>query len=270
MLARTSGGDVAGRPPEWLSTHPDPGNREQAAQERLKSLDRDPGTMRRGRDEFLRRLEGLSYGANPRDGFFRGQTFYHPDLNLQLAFPGGWRTENRPDAVVAGEPNGAAVISIQLAQGTPHEALRRFTGQQALSDVREADYRAPLGTTRSAAFSAQAEKGKIEGVVAFVGQGSRTYQLLGLAGSGQLQALDGAFRPVVSSLTSIGDASIREVQPARIKIVTLPRDMTSEEFLRAYPTSLPAEEAMTANGIDAGQRLPKGMLLKQVTGGVKQ
>ena len=157
MLARTSGGDVAGRPPEWLSTHPDPGNREAAAQERLKSLDRDPGTMRRGRDEFLRRLDGLPYGTNPRDGFFRGQTFYHPDLNLQLAFPGGWRTENRPDAVVAGEPNGAAVISIQLAQGTPDEALRRFTGQQALSGVREADYRAPLGITRSAAFSAQAE-----------------------------------------------------------------------------------------------------------------
>src|SRR4029453_3898442 len=47
MLTRISGGEQAGKPPEWMSTHPDPGNRAERATARLKELAIDPDSLKR-------------------------------------------------------------------------------------------------------------------------------------------------------------------------------------------------------------------------------
>ena len=41
----------------------------------------------------------MVFGENPREGFFRGNAFYHPDLRFQLAFPRGFKTQNQKQAV---------------------------------------------------------------------------------------------------------------------------------------------------------------------------
>lgn len=264
MLARASG-NASEKTPEWLSTHPDPGDRAERATERARAtppakLD----SLRRGRNEFLRLLDGLPYGENPREGFFRGQTFLHPDLAFQLTFPEGWQKQNQPQAVVAAEPNGAAMLQLRAGQGAPDAALRAFVGQQGITEAREADVRAPLGETRAAYFTAQSQQGPVGGIVAFVQRGQQTYQLLGLTAPQNLQALDGIFRRVAGSLAPVTDRAVLDVQAPTIRLVTLPRDMTAEEFVRAFPSSVPAEQVLAANGFEPGQRLTRGTLAKQI------
>ena len=53
-----------------------------------------------GRDSYLRRLEGLIYGDNPREGYFNAETFYHPGLAFKMDFPQGWKTNNFREAVL--------------------------------------------------------------------------------------------------------------------------------------------------------------------------
>src|SRR5688572_25901839 len=113
-LQRLGGGSGEGRTPEWLSTHPDPGNRVQ------KTLDRTaattlPANLKVEREGFLQRTEGLIFGDNPREGFFRQTQFLHPDLKFQLDFPSGWKTQNQAAAVVGVSPQENAIVVLALA-----------------------------------------------------------------------------------------------------------------------------------------------------------
>jgi len=167
MLMKTSGTDKEGQPPAWMSTHPDPGDRAERAAARLKELNANNvnlDTLRRNREQFLRAIDGLSYGENPRDGFFRGSTFYQPDLALQITFPDGWQTANQPQVVAAREPEGKALVQVQAAKGAnPTEAARAFFNNQGFSSVKEIQIPTAGGPSVSAAFAAQAQHGVVEG-----------------------------------------------------------------------------------------------------------
>ncbi len=129
-MSQSSGG---GKLPEWLSTHPDPGTRVQNTEQRLDTLSRSLANTITNRDVYLQHIAGLTYGEDPRQGFFEGSTFYHPDLRFQLTYPQGWQTQNAPDAVVAMSPQQDAIIQLGLAgQTPPQQAAQQFLSQQGV------------------------------------------------------------------------------------------------------------------------------------------
>ena len=67
------------------------------------------------REPFLRSLAGMVYGDNPRQGYFKGTSFLHPDLQFQLDFPTGWKTANQTQAVVGLSPAQDAQLQLSLA-----------------------------------------------------------------------------------------------------------------------------------------------------------
>ena len=132
MLQKTSGTDKEGQPPARMSTHPDPGDRAQRASARLKELaNTNLDSVRRDREQFLRAIDGLSYGEDPREGFFRGSTFYQPDLALQITFPDGWQTANQPQ--VAKETTDPAILNIRAPQVKVVQLPRAMTVEQFYS-----------------------------------------------------------------------------------------------------------------------------------------
>jgi predicted Zn-dependent protease len=82
MLRRDAQLGGGGRLPEWQSSHPDPGNRIEEVQRMVAAAPQNFSSMRVGQDEFLRHLEGMIYGENPRAGYFQGSVFMHPDLQF--------------------------------------------------------------------------------------------------------------------------------------------------------------------------------------------
>src|SRR5690349_3031366 len=104
MLTRGSQAQGGGRVPEWLATHPNPENRRGKIEQEIASEPQDfAGTMI-NRDAYLRRLDGLVYGDDPREGYFKGGLFLHPGLRFRLTFPNGWATSNSKQSVVAVSP----------------------------------------------------------------------------------------------------------------------------------------------------------------------
>ncbi len=77
------------------------------------------------RDEFIKHLDGLTFGDSAREGVRRGNEFYHGELGFALTFPDGWRVENLPNQLVAQPPGGDAVLQI----GT-EELIRGISPQQ--------------------------------------------------------------------------------------------------------------------------------------------
>lgn len=80
------------------------------AAEKFKMPGAEPG---KGRDEFLKRVNGMVYGHSESQGVLRGNSFYHNDLNMYVEFPKGWRVENLPDRLIATGPDQNEILQIK-------------------------------------------------------------------------------------------------------------------------------------------------------------
>jgi predicted Zn-dependent protease len=267
LLERVSQASGGGRVPEWLATHPNPGNRREAIDQQIAALPADSVGTVVNREPYLRRIDGVIFGDNPRDGFFRGTEFFQPDLKLRLTFPPGWATQNQRQAVLAVSAQQDAMMQLSLSdQATPEAAAQAFFAQQG---VRGAPGRGAIHGFAAAggAFSALTEDSTLlAGKVVFVAYDGRVYQLLAYAPQARWSAYNGAADQAIASFDRLSDAAILAVQPWRLQLVNLPQAMTLEDFARRYPAPVPPATTALVNNVDAGTRFRSGSLVKRIVG----
>jgi len=269
-LERVSRLEGAGDIPEWQSTHPNPGNRIQATQARVDTLSVPLDQLRKGREEYLPIVAGMTYGEDPRQGYIEGHTFYHPGLRFKLDLPSGWQSKNSPEALVAVSPEQDAMLQLTApGRGTPEEAAKQFFGQEGIRSSQASS--APINglPAVSSYFEAQTEEGTLQGVVSFIKYGDLTYRILGYTPAGKLQAYDGTFRNTVKSFSELTDSTRLKVTPYQAELVKVDRDMTVPEFNQKYPSTIPVERIAVLNGFDTtDQRITAGTTVKRIIGGV--
>ncbi|MBI4419687.1 MAG: M48 family metalloprotease [Gemmatimonadetes bacterium] len=268
MLARVSQGAGAGRVPNWLSTHPDPVNRRESIQRQIAAL----GQPLEGRgvgEDYLNRLDGLVYGQNPREGFFRDDVFLHPDLAFQIQFPSGWTTANQRQAVMAMSPEQDGLIQVSLAeQPTPEAAARAFFDLRSMDGPPARRTRINELPAVVQEFLAQTEGGQIRGVATFVEHGGRVFRLLAYSRPALWRAWAGVVDEVFDSFARLTDREALNIQPLRVEIVPLPSSMTLTRFMEQYPSPIPIQELALINQVDdVNAQIPAGRLLKRVVRG---
>lgn len=269
-LARLSG-ESGARVPEWASTHPDPGNRVQAAQKKAAALPADAlANTRVNRNEFLRMVDGMMFGENPRLGYFRGPRFLHPDLRFELTMPAGWKSMNLPEAVVSQSAEGDAQFQLGLGPGTPAQALQQFLGQQGITVTQRGQTNINGFQAVTAAFDGQTDGGTLKGIAAALQHQDVTYVMVGLMAEAAAPRRAPGINATIRSFRALNDPALINVEAATVQVVTLPEAMTGLAFTQRYPSSVPAEEIYIVNGIQAGTNLTRGMLMKRVVGGVRQ
>jgi predicted Zn-dependent protease len=263
-VTRAEGGGA--RMPDWLSTHPSPGNRTARIQDQIAATGAS-GTVV-NRREYLRQLDGMVFGDNPREGFFRENAFYHPDLRFHLAFPRGFKTQNQKQAVVGVSEAQDAIVALTLAGGaSPEEAARQFLTQQGLQVGRSG--RDTIGglPAYTASFEATTEQAALRGEVSFVSYDGKVYRILGYAPAERFARYQDAFTATLHSFGRLTDSRYLNVQPKRIALVNPERQMALPEFARAYPSTVKLETIGLINGVAGNQMFPRGELAKRVVGG---
>jgi predicted Zn-dependent protease len=258
--------------PTWLATHPGEAERIQTIDTKLAQL--QPSQLANAKvnaQPFMQRINGLVYGKNPRNGFFQGNTFYHPDLRFQISLPSGWQGQNLTQAVIAVSPQQDAVIQLTLARGSsPEAAARAFLSQEGIQ-AGQASQETVNGVPAVASmFQANTEQGVIQGLAAFFTYNGATYQVIGYAPAQRYAAYDPAFRQSLGSFAPVTDSRVLNVQPNKLNVVTLPQQMTLAEFAQRNPSTIPLAELAIVNQIeDPNKPLPASTQLKQVTGGTR-
>jgi predicted Zn-dependent protease len=190
----------AGRLPSWASTHPDPGER----YETVRALTADwqarvPAmTFRTERDSYLRRLEGLPFGPNPREGFTRGAKFLHPDLAFEFPVPSGWAVSNGKQEVQVVHPEKVAAVIFTLApeQSSLSAAADAFAGGEGITEQSRASLRIGGFDAIRIRSSIQASNGPITIESTFIAKDGKIFVLHGLAASAQFASLQAARRRV--------------------------------------------------------------------------
>src|SRR2546421_5769056 len=235
MLDRIEAGS-GGRLPEWLATHPNPGNRIQHINSVLAQTNKDFTGTTVNRDAYERRLDGMIFGPNPREGFFKGTEFYHPDLKFRMSFPSGWQTMNTKSAVAAQSPQQDAVIEVTLAQGSnADQAARSFLSQQGVQAGTLTRGNVNGLSAAGGPVAAAAHDRTLRGNAMFVEYGNTVYRLLAYGPETRWANNQSVAQRALSSFGPLTDPSILNVQPQHVTVFTLDRRTTIAELVRQRP-----------------------------------
>ncbi|HEY0304634.1 MAG TPA: M48 family metalloprotease [Longimicrobiales bacterium] len=266
FLALQRVGEAEGRSglPAWASTHPDPGERAKTVQQRVAALPAPPAARVLNEQAYLNQIDGLVFGENPRQGFFRNGEFLHPDLRFRLRMPNGWKTQNMPQAVVAVSPQKDAIVQLQFAQGDPTAAARTFFSQQGIQQGQASNAAINGHPAYSSYFQAQTQSGVVGGLVTFIAYNGATYQILSYTSAAQMNAYDNTFRGVAGSFATLTDPSALNVRPNVVDIVQIPSAMTLTQFNQRYPSVVPIDQLAIINQVGANETMPSGSRVKRV------
>jgi predicted Zn-dependent protease len=268
LLERVSQSSPGGRLPQWLASHPDPAARRETIGKEIAETHQDWTGRPVAREAYLPRIDGVVFGNDPREGFFEGATFYHPELAFQIRFPQGWKTNNQKQAVAAISERQDAIVALTLTQaGSAREAARAFFSQQGVQQGQPWQDRIGGLPAASYAFAANTQQGQLSGMAAWVERGGKVYQILGYTLADRAASYSDAILSAIASFDDVRDRSILDVQPKRVDVVKLQRGESLEGFVRDYPSSVPPQTVALVNNLDSGQSLAAGESYKRITGG---
>ncbi len=256
------------RIPEWLSTHPDPGNREQNIRANIDTIHGGFAGKNIDAEVYLKHIDGIVFGDNPREGFFRGTTFLQPDMKFTFTFPAGWQTANQKQMVQGISANKDAAIQISLSdKKTASEAATQFSTQQgfALEPLKSESIRG--FTFRSAGFTAtSSDQTKLQGRALFLEHNGAVFEIVGYSAQTAWSGYKSAVEQSVNSFDKLTDARVLNCQPMHLKLVKLDKSMTLQQFNQKYPSSIPMETLSIINQTDPAQLMKPGQFVKQVVG----
>ena len=252
--------------PSWLSTHPNPDERIQLVEQWIAALPAQGRGSRIANAQYLEQLDGLAFGQNPRQGFFRDGVFYHPDLRFRFNMPAEWQSQNLPDAVIGMSPNRDAAVQLTLAGDVnPARAAQAFLSRgpvQVLHSTRQPINGVPAIVTT---FDAATQQGVVRGVVSHFGYGGQTYQLLGYTARSRFGTYGRLLEGVIASFGPVTDRAILDVKSPRVDIVRITERMTLSEFSRRYTSTIPlAELAVINQAAHPDTAFEAGTLLKRI------
>lgn len=249
--------------PSWMSSHPDPGEREKTIRELAAQWKTDSSPVI-GRERFLEKIDGLIVGENPRNGYTDGTRFYHPDLKIQFNTPSGWSLQNESGAVYLMDPNRTALVTFTLAkEASPLEAAQTLKDKLKLtptyaqeSSVNGLPAYVLEGTVTNETASLQIHS-------TFIQLENHVFTFLGYGNATTFPSLQNAVRSIPGSFQELTNPQILNIQPYRIAITPAERSATYRELLPGrLPPGTDEQDWAIMNQVELNDRIERGQLVK--------
>ena len=217
---------------------------------------------REGREAYLQKMAGVTFGDSPEQGVVRNNLFMHEKLGLALQFPEGWRVQNRPDRVIGLSPRSDALIELRQGpkQGKPLDTL-----QKKLKLDGGARYDSGSIGGYPAAFAAGAQQGKPVLVAAVAFNGSQ-YLIAGMAKDAAAYSRERtSLRASINSFQALDPAQRQKARAYTIRVVKAEPGTTMAGLAARSPLGKYAESQLRLmNGLYPRGEPQPGQLLKVV------
>jgi len=249
----------------FFATHPNTLERVQRAAGAAADTGAPPNAFY-GRNELLRRIDGMPYGDSAAQGFVRGRTFSHPALRIEFAVPDGFRLVNQPQAVLAQGPGGA-LIRFDSARKAAHSdpldhLVREFAGQLSLRGAERINVNGNPGATGAASVQTQAGPRDARLVVVRFPAGE-LYRFLFLTPPNLTAQLADELQRTTWSLRALTAEEAGKLTGLRLRVVQVQPGEDAERIAqRMAVDSHPVERFRVLNGLDSGMVLRPGEMVK--------
>ncbi len=258
--------------PTFFSTHPDPADRynkvDQAATEWQA---KDPRTTYKvNMDSYLKKVEGMVYGEDPRQGFVESGVFYHPELRFQFPVPNNWQLVNSPTQVQMAPSNGKALMIFTITKGNSLQSAAQTTATDLQLTVLSSRQITVNGLSALEVYSEQVtedpstgQKSSISVKSVYVQYKQDIYVFHGVSLPQDFQGYVSQFDKTMTGFKELKDQSKINVIPERIKLVSVKQGGTIAQALQAngVPSNRVKEFAIV-NGMEQSAQVKAGTLIK--------
>jgi len=209
----------------------------------------------------------VTYGVDPREGYFEGDRYYHPDLRFVMDFPSGWKKQNSKSAILAqtGETAAMQVTIVNAGSLSPAQYVQKLRSDGQIAGANGSTttiHGYPAWEGRVTIQDQAGNQGSL--ILIALRKDTRMFQILGQAASGS-----SGESAIVASARSFGpltDTSRLNPTPARIRVVPAPRNGTLGQVVAAIGTpGADLDEIAILNGMDESTTIAQGRLIKTIT-----
>lgn len=249
----------------YFSTHPATSDRVQ------KTLAQSKGYQSRNvvnREEHLSAINGMTYGDSAKQGFIRGQGFYHPEIGFTFEVPDSFKLANQSSAVIATDKSGAVIL---------YDMASRKPGQNAASYLtqdwaRGKNLRSENITINGMPAAAASFEGMVNGqpmtlqVIAIEWSSNRFARFTIGIPQGASQSLITALKSSSYSFRRMNNAEKQKYKPYTVRVVTAQGGDTASSMARTMPfDDLKEERFRVMNGLLPNEALVAGRRYKTVS-----
>ncbi|GAB4012556.1 M48 family metalloprotease [Spirosoma migulaei] len=265
--------------PQFMSTHPDPGNRFTRVHELAKDYQaKNPASYQVDRDRYLRLIDGIMYGEDPKQGFVENGYFYHPELRFQFPVPNSWQSQNSPSQFQMAAKDGKSAMILMLAKGNSLDEAAQNLVKELSLNVLETSKTTINGNPAYVLISRQQQqqqqgqqqqqdpKTALQIGTWLIQYNNAVYALHGLAAGADFNSSFSTFKQVAENFRSLSDPDKLNRKAERVVVKSSPRDGSFREVVTAL--GMPAnrvEEAGILNGLKADDRVKRGALVKVIS-----
>ena len=259
--------------PSFLSTHPDPGNRFNDVHQLSDEIQQEypKESLKTNRDSYLRMIDGMIVGVDPKQGYVEDGKFYHPELLFEFLVPANWQINNTPSAVQMVPQDGNALLTMVLAAGTSlNDASNQVITENNLTVIERGNQRINgfeaiemISNQVTPAQQQGAEATTIRIYTALIKYGDLIYVFHGMSSPEDFTRMYPTFQATARSFAKLLDPEKINKQPDVLKIVTIPSQMTHAQAMTRFGmTSEQSQELEILNGMESTTVLEAGSLLK--------
>lgn len=273
-LERSMANSEAGRIPEFMSTHPDPGKRFETVHKLADEwkAENNSTSLKVNREQYLGMIDGMIYGEDPKQGFVDNNVFYHPELKFQFPFPNDWQLVNSPIQVQMAPKDGKALSIFTLSQKkTIQEAKQEIIDQHKLTVVRDLNMKVggfpAYGMVSDQVSQGQNGQSKTIAIqTILIDYNNLIYVFHGMCEKNDFQKYEQYFDFIMTNFKKLTDPAMLNKKPEVIDIVKVKNTGTLSKALSDFRVpSNKHKEVAILNGMELTSQLRKGELLKIIT-----
>ena len=262
----------SGGVPTFLSTHPNPGDRYRDVNREATmwqdSLNRSNWLVKT--DSYLKMIDGIVYGEDPRQGYVEGNVFYHPNMKFKYPIPEGWQLQNSPMQVQMAPKDGNALMIFTLSdEKTPEAAEQKALKDLnlTLSDTKNTTVNGlPAIATVSQQVSQNQQTGEqqtIKVMSYFISYNGSVYVFHGVAADANFNNYLPSFQTSMENFGKLTDPSKLNVKPKRIKIQSVRRSGTLADAFNYFGVpQAQMDELALLNDMALTDKVSQGKLIK--------
>ena len=270
-LERMNPGSDRSGLPGWFSTHPSPEDRVVAVRKEAREWQekmgmRDPKV---NRDVYLRHIDGLVYGDDPRQGYVDEGMFYHPDMKFQFPVPADWKVNNTSSQVQIMNENkeGGIIFSVANAP-SPKEAAAKFVQANRASVLASDSVTVGGFPAHRLVCNIKGESSTIRVVSYFIHKDKSIFYFHGLSAPSVFDKHLNTFEKTMRGFRELSDPKKINVKPDRIRLRTTKAAGSVESAFRTM--GIPKDDLddiALLNGMELSENLPANTLVKVIEKG---
>jgi len=218
------------------------------------------------RNQYLKQMDGIVFGEDPRQGYVEGNIFYHPQLRFQFPVPAGWKVNNTASQVqIVNQEQNAIILFSMAPEKSPSAAADAFVNESKAVVLKSEKTQVNGMQAHRIISDVTTEQGIIRVMSYFIQKDKTVYVFLGYTEQTRFDGYFSVFDQTMSRFKKLTDSNKINVKPDRLVLKKTTGQGSLRQAFQKFNVPEDKWEAMAIiNGMKLDDAIPGNTIIKVV------